>query len=112
MTACAAPRCSRPQQASYDAPAPQAATLSERVIAVSSLSKAYGLLGLRSGWIACRDRALAERFLAARALILIAGGRQRTTRRGEFDLLEQIFDEDGHARAGEQHFVILTPQLG
>ena len=61
------------RELAYDAPAPQAATRSERVIAVSSLSKAYGLPGLRIGWIACRDRALTERFLAAREQILIAG---------------------------------------
>ena len=61
------------RELAYDAPAPQAATRSERVIAVASLSKAYGLPGLRIGWIACRDRALSERFLAAREQILIAG---------------------------------------
>ena len=61
------------RELAYDAPAPQAAARSERVIAVASLSKAYGLPGLRIGWIACRDRALGERFLAAREQILIAG---------------------------------------
>ena len=40
---------------------PQAADLSERAISLGVLSKAYGLPGLRLGWIVCRDRALLER---------------------------------------------------
>jgi aspartate/methionine/tyrosine aminotransferase len=55
-----------------DTPAP-AASLSPRVIAVSSLSKAYGLPGLRIGWITSRDGGLRERLLAAKEQILIAG---------------------------------------
>lgn len=45
----------------------------ERAISVSSLSKAFGLPGIRLGWIACRDRSLMERFLAAKEQILITG---------------------------------------
>jgi aspartate/methionine/tyrosine aminotransferase len=51
---------------------PLAATLSERAIGVSSLSKADGLPGIRIGWLTTRDRALFERFLAAKEQILIA----------------------------------------
>ncbi len=40
---------------------PQAADLSERALSLNVMSKAYGLPGLRIGWIACRDRALLER---------------------------------------------------
>ena len=40
---------------------PQAADLSERAVSLNVMSKAYGLPGLRIGWIACRDRALLER---------------------------------------------------
>ena len=36
-------------------PLPLAATLSPRAISVSSMSKAYGLPGLRIGWAICRD---------------------------------------------------------
>ena len=43
------------RELAYDAPAPPAATRSPRVVAVSSMSKAYGLPGLRIGWITCRD---------------------------------------------------------
>lgn len=54
-------------------PLPPAASLSERVVAVSSLSKTYGVPGIRIGWLTTRDRALAERFLAAKEQILICG---------------------------------------
>jgi aspartate/methionine/tyrosine aminotransferase len=40
---------------------PQAADLSERAVSLNVMSKAYGLPGLRIGWLACRDRALLER---------------------------------------------------
>jgi aspartate/methionine/tyrosine aminotransferase len=54
-------------------PPPLAASLSARAISVSSMSKAYGLPGLRIGWMACRDPALFERLLAAKEQILICG---------------------------------------
>jgi aspartate/methionine/tyrosine aminotransferase len=37
---------------------PQAADVYERGISLNVMSKAYGLPGLRIGWIACKDRAL------------------------------------------------------
>jgi aspartate/methionine/tyrosine aminotransferase len=37
---------------------PQAAELSKRALSLGVMSKAYGLPGLRVGWLACRDRAL------------------------------------------------------
>jgi len=40
---------------------PQAADAYERGLSLNVLSKAYGLAGLRIGWIACRDRALCRR---------------------------------------------------
>ena len=40
---------------------PQAADVYERGLSLGVMSKAYGLPGLRLGWIACRDRALLER---------------------------------------------------
>jgi aspartate/methionine/tyrosine aminotransferase len=42
---------------------PQAADVYERGISLNVMSKAYGLPGLRIGWIACRDRALLERMV-------------------------------------------------
>ena len=57
----------------HGAPLPMAATLSPRVISVSSMSKAYGLPGLRVGWAVCRDAVLAETLLAAKEQIVICG---------------------------------------
>jgi aspartate/methionine/tyrosine aminotransferase len=50
---------------------PPAAEFSDKVISVSSLSKTYGLPGIRIGWLACRDSKLMETFLAAKEQILI-----------------------------------------
>lgn len=54
-------------------PAPFASALGDRVISVASLSKAYGLPGLRIGWLMTRDADLNERFLAAKEQIVICG---------------------------------------
>lgn len=57
----------------FGAPLPLAATISPRVISVSSLSKTYGLPGLRTGWIVCSDRDLMTTFLAAKEQMHICG---------------------------------------
>lgn len=54
-------------------PLPVAASLSPRAISVSSMSKTYGLPGLRLGWVVNRDPALAETLLAAKEQIVICG---------------------------------------
>ncbi len=52
-------------------PPPIAASLSPQAISVSSFSKAYGLPGIRSGWLINQNPTLIERFLAAKELIFI-----------------------------------------
>jgi aspartate/methionine/tyrosine aminotransferase len=47
-------------------PLPQAAEVSPGAISLNVMSKAYGLPGLRIGWIACRDRALLGRLERAK----------------------------------------------
>src|SRR4051812_2714834 len=61
------------RELAYDAPLPQVAALSESGIGVSSMSKVFGMPGLRIGWIACRDPELKETLLAAKEQILLAG---------------------------------------
>jgi len=61
------------REMTFGAPLPVAATLSERVVSVSSLSKTYGIPGIRSGWLVCRDRGLMATFLAAKEQIGICG---------------------------------------
>lgn len=51
---------------------PQAAELSERALSLGVMSKAYGLAGLRIGWIACRDRALLQRMEKVKYYLSIA----------------------------------------
>jgi aspartate/methionine/tyrosine aminotransferase len=50
---------------------PCAASLSPAAISVGSLSKAYGLPGIRLGWLISRDPSLRETFLAAKEQIFI-----------------------------------------
>lgn len=52
---------------------PLAACLGPQVISVSSLSKAYGIPGIRLGWIVTSEPALQELFLAAKEQITICG---------------------------------------
>ena len=52
---------------------PMAATLSPRAISVASMSKAYGLPGIRIGWAVATDPAVKETLLAAKEQIVICG---------------------------------------
>ena len=61
------------REMTFGAPLPVAAGLSPSVVSVSSLSKTYGLPGIRIGWLVTRDRALRDTFLAAKEQILISG---------------------------------------
>jgi aspartate/methionine/tyrosine aminotransferase len=83
---------------SYDGPLPLAASLGRHVISVSSLSKAYGIPGIRTGWLINREPKLQELFLAAKEQISICGSvvdewiaEQVLARRGE--LLEPTLVE-------------------
>jgi len=59
------------REMNFAGPTPLAASLSPRCISVASLSKSYGLPGIRMGWIITRDKSLQELFLAAKEQILI-----------------------------------------
>jgi aspartate/methionine/tyrosine aminotransferase len=71
---------------------PMATTLSPRVLGVSSMSKIYGLPGLRVGWLTCRDGVLMETLLAAKEQIFISGA---------------VLDEELAARVLERRSTIL-----
>ncbi len=58
---------------SFAPPPPVAATLDPRAISVCSLSKAFGIPGIRTGWIVTADADLALRFLCAKEQIGICG---------------------------------------
>lgn len=57
---------------SYDRPLPAAASLSRKAISISSMSKCYGLPGIRIGWLAAQDREIVRRVLAVREQVTIA----------------------------------------
>jgi aspartate/methionine/tyrosine aminotransferase len=61
------------RELAYGEPLPQLAALTERGIGVSSMSKVFGMPGLRIGWITCRDPGLKETLLAGKEQILLAG---------------------------------------
>jgi aspartate/methionine/tyrosine aminotransferase len=50
---------------------PGVCELYERGVSVGALAKAYGLAGLRIGWVACRDRALRSRLAAFKDYLTI-----------------------------------------
>ena len=52
---------------------PVAASLSDQAISVASMSKSYGIPGIRVGWLITQDAKLFERFLAAKEQIGICG---------------------------------------
>lgn len=52
---------------------PLAASLSPNVVSVSSMSKAYGLPGIRIGWAVCTDPLFSEQLLAAKEQVVICG---------------------------------------
>lgn len=103
---------------------PLGATLSERVISVSSLSKTYGLPGIRVGWIICRNKALMQTFLAAKEQIYICGSvldeevafryMQQKDRFFE-NIQKEIREKFGIVKAwikGQQEFEWVEPQGG
>ena len=59
------------REMNFAGPTPLAASLSQRCISVASLSKSYGLPGIRMGWIITRDPQLQQLFLAAKEQIFI-----------------------------------------
>ncbi len=61
------------REMTFGEPLPAAASLSTRAVSVSSLSKTYGIPGIRIGWLLCKDPDLMRTFLAAKEQIGICG---------------------------------------
>lgn len=86
------------REMAYEQMLPVAASLSDSVISVSSMSKTYGVPGIRIGWLITRDKTLMHRFISAKEQIGITGSvldetvaYQTLTKRDE--LLLQIREE-------------------
>ena len=52
---------------------PVNASLSKKVISISSLSKTYGIPGIRIGWAVCQDKEMIEKLLCAKEQVCIGG---------------------------------------
>ena len=61
------------REMAYGSVLPPAASLSPNVVSVSSLSKTYGLPGIRLGWLMTQNADLMHTFLAAKEQIFISG---------------------------------------
>jgi aspartate/methionine/tyrosine aminotransferase len=61
------------RELAYGEPLPMVASLTDRGIGVGSMSKVFGMPGLRIGWVTARDPELQETLLAAKEQILLAG---------------------------------------
>ncbi|MEA4906731.1 MAG: aminotransferase class I/II-fold pyridoxal phosphate-dependent enzyme [Anaerolineaceae bacterium] len=59
------------REMNFAGPTPLAAGISPRCISVASMSKSFGLPGIRMGWAITQDTGLQERFLAAKEQIFI-----------------------------------------
>ncbi len=59
------------REMAYGGALPPAASISPNVVSVASLSKSYGLPGIRMGWAITKDKDLQELFLAAKEQIFI-----------------------------------------
>jgi aspartate/methionine/tyrosine aminotransferase len=57
----------------YGRQLPVAASLGEHVLSVSSLSKSFGVPGIRLGWVITQNKELQDTFLAAKEQISISG---------------------------------------
>lgn len=55
----------------FDTPYPIAAGISDKVVSISSVSKAYGLPGIRIGWVITKDEELFKKLLAAKEMMYI-----------------------------------------
>ncbi|TWU70751.1 hypothetical protein ED733_000895 [Metarhizium rileyi] len=81
----------------YDGLMPTAAKLGPHVISVSSMSKTWGVSGLRVGWITTTNKQLMDTFVAAKQVISITAG-----------VLDETLCEQILAKAEELHPPIIA----
>jgi len=104
---------------------PQAADLSPSAVSLNVTSKAYGLPGLRIGWLACRDRALLERLERRKHYTSICnagpsehlatialGAAERIRARNRAIIAENLPAFDAFFAAWPEHFAWERPQGG
>lgn len=90
----------------FNTPYPIAATKSKNIISVSSLSKAFGLPGLRVGWLITQNEILMEQFLAAKEMIYITNSALDEEVAYQFLLQKEKFATVINKKAMENFFVL------
>ena len=98
------------RDACFKTPYPVMASKSRKIISVSSLSKAYGLPGLRIGWLITQDENLLEQFLAAKEMIYISNSALDEECAFQFYRQKEKFADVINKKA-MQHFNILCAWL-
>ncbi|KAF3481807.1 Pyridoxal phosphate-dependent transferase, major protein [Arthroderma uncinatum] len=106
-------------------PPPAAASLGDHVIGTSSMSKAYGVPGIRIGWLSTKNPILQESFLAAKEQISISGSvldelvaEKILSRRTELlsatkkDMLARLSHLQAWAKKEEEHVEFVSPSAG
>lgn len=77
---------------------PPAATLSSRAISVSTMSKCYGLPGIRIGWLATQDQSILDAILTIREQVTITNNAL-----GEVIALRVLRDREKYLIKARQH---------
>jgi aspartate/methionine/tyrosine aminotransferase len=77
---------------------PPAATLSQKAISVSTMSKCYGLPGIRVGWLATQDQSILDAILTIREQVTITNNAL-----GEAIALHVLRDRDKHLDRARRH---------
>lgn len=98
------------RDACFKTPYPVMASASRRIISVSSLSKAWGLPGLRIGWLITQDEQLLEQFLAAKEMIYISNSALDEAVAYQFYLQKEKFAQAINAKA-MKNFEVLKKWL-
>lgn len=104
---------------------PQAVDLYEKALSLNVVSKAYGLPGLRVGWIACRDRGVLARMMRLKHYLSICNAatsellaciaikaRERILRRNRDLCAENLRKLDGFFARHADRFEWYTPDGG
>ena len=98
------------RDACFKTPYSTVAGKSKKIISVSSLSKAFGLPGLRMGWLITQDAGLQELFLAAKEMIYISNSALDEACAYQFYLQKEKFAAAINKKA-RQNFVLLCNWL-
>ena len=77
---------------------PAAASLSPRAISVSTMSKCYGLPGIRIGWLATQDQSILDAVLTIREQVTITNNAL-----GEVIALKVLREREKHLNRARQH---------